>query len=635
MKKLFYQVLFLTSAICLYHTNINAQWIQFYNGTGNTEDRANCIAVDNNKNSYVTGSSKGAGSDFDYYTIKYDSNGAVQWSHRYNGPGNYIDEPTDIEVDISGNVYVTGYSFGNGTDYDFATIKYNSNGVVQWTQRYSSPDSSEEKATELSVDNSGNVIVTGYNWINAEFEYDYLTIKYNSSGVQQWIRFYDGTGDYYDLANYVVTDASGNVYVTGTSYGLDSEYDYLTIKYNASGTLQWTARGNGAGGSYDEAKKVVVDAAGNVYVTGFSYAPGTQYNYLTAKYNSAGVIQWSQYFDGSGNSFDYANDIEVDISGNVYVTGEVYGATSNSDIVTIKYNSSGVVQWNKKYNGISNSFDKGNDLVVDNSGNVYVTGTSSFGFIAIGGEDVITLKYDASGNSRGIILYAGIGESQDNGNAIAIDNSSNVYITGFVNAYSASATSDFITAKYRQADFVPINLQLNAFVEGFYSSANNAQTGDTISMELRYKFPPYALMDSISTYLSNSGNAMANFYGTPPDGYYIILRHRNSIETWSSDTISLSNSVSNYYDFTNSANKAYGNNMKQVDASPVRFATYSGDVTQDGNIDASDMLNVFNGVNSFATGYIVTDVTGDNYVDAADLLLTYNNSINFINVIQP
>ncbi|MBK8553974.1 MAG: SBBP repeat-containing protein [Ignavibacteria bacterium] len=612
----------------VYSTNINAQWTKLYNGTGDAEDRANYITVDNKKNTYVTGSSKGIGSNYDYLSIKYDSNGVLKWSQRYNGPGNDIDHPTDIEVDTSGNVYVTGYSIGIGTDYDYATVKYNSNGVMQWTQRFNGADSLYDKATGLSIDNMGNIIVTGY--VGISFQSNFMTIKYNSNGVVQWSKSYNGTGNYIDNANYVVTDASGNVYVTGTSYGLDSEYDFLTIKYNSSGTLLWSSRGNGTGNTYDEAKKVVVDDSGNVYVTGDSYGAGTLSDYLTAKYNSAGVIQWSHRYD-EANNYDYVNDIEVDDSGNVYVTGSGYGNSNNSNFTTIKYNTTGAVKWIRVYNGIAGAYDEGKDLAVDNSGNVYVTGVSAVGAIAVIGHDMTTLKYDAAGNSRGIIIYAGSGESQDYGNAIAIDNSGNIYVAGFTNA----ANEDFITIKYLSSDFLPINLQLNAFIQGFYNSGSNSQTGDTIKVKLRYRFSPYNILDSAEAFLDGSGNASIDFYSSSDMSYYISVEHRNSITTWSSDSIPLSNSGVNLYDFTSAVIKAYGNNMLQVDASPVHFAIFSGDVNQDGVIDLTDVLSVYNAAGSFSGGYVVNDVTGNNIVDLTDVLITYNNSAAFVAAVKP
>ncbi|MBK6772394.1 MAG: SBBP repeat-containing protein [Ignavibacteria bacterium] len=226
-----------------------------------------------------------------------------QWVARYNGPGN-LDDFADysLAVDGSGNVYVTGYSAGSGTSSDYATIKYNSSGVQQWVARYNGPGNSYDEATSLAVDGSGNVYVTGYSIDSGTSSDYYATVKYNSSGVQQWVARYNGPGNSYDYAVSLAVDGSGNVYVTGSSYGSGTSIDYATIKYNSSGVQQWVASYNGPGNSDDRTYSLAVDGSGNVYVRGSSYGSGTYY--ATIKYNSSGVQQWVARYNGPGNLDD-------------------------------------------------------------------------------------------------------------------------------------------------------------------------------------------------------------------------------------------------------------------------------------------------------------------------------------------
>ena len=103
------------------------------------------------------------------------------WIANYNGPGNYIDEATAIAVDTSGNVYVTGQSFGVGVDFDYATVKYNPDGQEQWAARYNGPVNFDDHATAIAVDSSGNVYVTGRSpGLNTGD--DNVTTEYNSTG---------------------------------------------------------------------------------------------------------------------------------------------------------------------------------------------------------------------------------------------------------------------------------------------------------------------------------------------------------------------------------------------------------------------------------------------------------------------
>ena len=137
------------------------QWVARYNGPVNGDDYGYAIALDNSGNIYVTGSSRGPGTEFDYATVKYNSAGQQQWTARYTGPGNGFGEAQAIAVDGSGNVYVTGHSPGAGTADDYATIKYDSAGQQQWVARYNGAGNSGDEAHAIALDSSGNVYVTG------------------------------------------------------------------------------------------------------------------------------------------------------------------------------------------------------------------------------------------------------------------------------------------------------------------------------------------------------------------------------------------------------------------------------------------------------------------------------------------
>ncbi|MDI6767360.1 MAG: SBBP repeat-containing protein, partial [Bacteroidota bacterium] len=198
-------------------------------------DAANSITVDASGNVYVTGISYGTGTSYDYTTIKYNTNGDSLWCKRYNGPGNDYDAANSITVDASGNVYVTGCSKGSGTDYDYATIKYNTNGDSLWCKRYNEPGNYDDRATSIAIDASVNVYVTGRSASQGAYpyNYDYATIKYSTNGDSLWCKRYNGPGNDDDYANAIVVDASGNVYVTGSSF-IDERWSYYTtIKYAA------------------------------------------------------------------------------------------------------------------------------------------------------------------------------------------------------------------------------------------------------------------------------------------------------------------------------------------------------------------------------------------------------------------
>jgi len=392
-------------AIIKYNSEGEEQWVSRYNSPNNDWDEANAIAVDSYGNVYLTGESVGYETYYDYATVKYNSSGVEQWVRRYNFPGTGYDNAYAITVDNIGNVYITGRSKGSSLSYDYATIKYNNLGIEQWVARYNSGTPlSDDRAYAIVVDNSGNVYVTGCGCIS-EIEYDYVTVKYNGEGVEQWISGYNGPSNFWDEANSITIDDSGNVYVTGWSANSNTypnSLDYATVKYNSEGIEQWVARYDGPGNGEDRAKAIVVDNSGNVYVTGWSNGSGTYGDYATIKYNSSGVEQWVSRYNGPGNSGDGAFAIAIDSSGNIYVTGDSYGSGTLDDYATIKYNSSGVEQWVVRYNGPGNGDDVARGIAIDNSGNVYVTGHSDGLGTLI---DYATIKYSQSTFSEPFYLY--------------------------------------------------------------------------------------------------------------------------------------------------------------------------------------------------------------------------------------
>src|SRR5439155_328725 len=221
---------------------------------------ATAMAIDSSGNVYVTGQSWSAKtSEYDYATVKYNADGEEQWVARYDRPANDYDYPTGIAVDNSGNVYVTGESTGIAKDWDCTTIKYNSGGQQEWVSRYNGPANDNDWGTGIALDKSDNVYVTGGSVAAGTFS-EYITIKYNSAGQQQWVAQSEAGG--YAVA--VATDSSGNTYITGT--GGVTTPDYATIKYDALGQEQWLAQYNGPGNGADNANAIAVDGSGNVYV---------------------------------------------------------------------------------------------------------------------------------------------------------------------------------------------------------------------------------------------------------------------------------------------------------------------------------------------------------------------------------
>lgn len=235
----------------------------------------------------------------------------------------------------------------------------------------------------MKVDQAGNVYVAGIH-IAPTTGSDYVTIKYSTGGNQLWAATYDGSENS-DYAYDLAVDNAGNAYVTGLSVN-SPLFDWATIKYNTNGQEEWSAKYSVANGI---AVGITIDGMQNIYVTGYEGAGNTE-NYATIKYSPIGMPQWVRTYDADSLA-DRPFAITADNTGNVYVTGLSNTASTGADIATIKYNTNGNQLWVARYNGSGNSSDQGYDIAVDDSGNVYVTGYERIGNTAFS-ENYITIK---------------------------------------------------------------------------------------------------------------------------------------------------------------------------------------------------------------------------------------------------
>ena len=169
-------------------------------------------------------------------------------------------------------------------------------------------------------------------------------------------------------------------------------------------------------------------------------------------------------------------------------------------------------------------------------------------------------------------------------------------------------------------------------MEGFYNNiTNKISKKDTLTAFLRNTTFPYSVVDSGKAIIDSLSFKCGFCFNNAPAGtYYIAIKHRNSIETWSkTGGESFSKSSPVYYDFTASAAQSYGSNLVLKGS---KYCMYSGNVNQDGIIDASDQSQVDNDSFSGLTGsFLNSDVNGDNFVDATDVGIVDNNRSVVIN----
>lgn len=423
-------------------------WRNGYNGPDSRDDTPRQIAVDpGSGNVYVTGSSQGVATGYDYATVAYDAAGMRLWDARYNGPAGGSDTASAVAVDpTTGNVYVTGQSRGVTTGYDYATLAYSRTGTQLWVARYDGPGQADDAASAIAVDpGTGTVYVTGVA-APLPFTADFATVAYSAAGVQLWVAHYDGPAHEYDGARVIVVDAAtGNVYVAGDSNGFGA--DYATVAYGRAGGRLWVGRYNGPANSAEFVKGLAVDpTTGNVYVTGASPAVTTGYDFATVAYTGTGEQLWVNRYSASATGFEGANAVAVDSStGNVYVIGLRQSSTTGSDYATIAYTADGASLWSDVYNGPADADDVAFSVAVDStSGNVYATGVSP----GRGSHDIATLAYRANGARLGVARYFNPWQRASGVVGIAVDPSTgNVHVTG-TTAGQVGTRLDYLVLAY-------------------------------------------------------------------------------------------------------------------------------------------------------------------------------------------
>lgn len=403
-------------------------WVAHYNnGITNGTNQAVKMALDSAGDIYVAGYSQNSNTNLGYVTIKYAPNGNQLWASRYDSTNYPTAEPTALALDSTNSVVITGSA---------VTIKYDSNGNPLWTF----PDS----ANALAVDGSNNVYITG---VTNGFE----TIKLNSSGSNLWATvntgFYSGPKN---VALAIALDSTGDSYIAGyQAYSSNQVGVYVALavlKLDTTGNLIWRFGANtnmetAAEEAFTEVCGLVVDGAGSVYVELGDSAP-TPTSYWTLKFSNDGTLVWGQG-DPTGNGSSQAYGMALDNSSNVIVTGKDGHGYPNSLYGTYKINTNGVYVWTNTYPSVEVNSSVATAVAIDQWNNAYVTGYSPG---TNSGNDIVTISYGPNGNLNWIQRYNGPGNGNDAGAAIAVDNSGNVYVTGYDTL--AGGGTEIVTIKY-------------------------------------------------------------------------------------------------------------------------------------------------------------------------------------------
>jgi uncharacterized delta-60 repeat protein len=296
----------------------------------------------------------------------------------------------------------------------------------------------DDSGDNIVVDSLGNLYLAGYTESFGAGGSDMVLVKYNNLGQQQWNTTWGGVNIEYGLG--IALDSSENIYVGGRteSFGAGSS-DGILVKYNGLGQQQWNTTWGDSG--FDGFNSIIVDSSDNIFIAGATDSSGAGgSDIVLVKYNSTGQQQWNTTWGGT--SLEFGWDIAVDSSENIYISGITmsFGA-GLLDIVLVKYNSLGQQQWNTTWGGSGTEF--GWAIALDSANNIFLAGyTNSFG---AGSSDMVLVKYNSLGEQQWNATWGGV--DYDYGHDVAVDSANNIFLAGYTSSFGVGS-SDGILVQY-------------------------------------------------------------------------------------------------------------------------------------------------------------------------------------------
>jgi len=358
-------------SIIKYDSEGTLQWQQTYAGSGNADDYGIDIILDGS-NIYVAAALTVGTNDTDFGVLKYNSSGTLQWASTWGGTANGYDVPADLIADASGNIYIVGGSEASNDSSDYSIVKYNSSGTQQWQTGYDYTNL-HDAATGITFQSSTPVVTGASASSSTNWDYATLSLNPNTGAITNTNRT-SVTGAGLDQALALTTDDNDNVYITGYAE-VNGDKRIRTLKFDDTFTLDWTAD---LDGTYDDiGTSIDVDGSGNVYVCGSTELSNGDLNFVTVKYNSSGTQQWKKEFGDASEIVTYGADhIVVVNSEKIMVVGTIEN-DEEVDFMAICYDETGGLIFTEEYDNYGAN-DEINSITVD--GDVfYLTGTSDNG----------------------------------------------------------------------------------------------------------------------------------------------------------------------------------------------------------------------------------------------------------------
>ncbi len=360
------------------------------------------------------------------------ANGATDWTQTFNGGTD--DRPEAITGNGSTQLWIASRSRAAGLHFNIRTLKLNAaTGNIDENIVYAI--NSDARPRDIVMQGQ-DVYVGGIHEIGNQP--DLVLLKYNNQGAQQWIKSYAGPDNHTDEISAMEISNDVKLIAVGRGSNGTNQEDAMVIKYDLSGNLEFNEFYTGVGDNRDVINDMAVDNQDNIIQVGYTYEKDKRKNFMVVKTDANGILQWIDTLGSSGNSRDEAVAVAIDPANNIHVTGFL-----NNDIQTVVYNPTGTVIWSKIYNHWANEEDRSTDILVNSSFETYVLGYSDIDSTSVRDNEILLIKYDALGN----ILWKTYQThpKDDEAFEMAFDAAENVYIAG----KSSTDTLDFDAVVYK------------------------------------------------------------------------------------------------------------------------------------------------------------------------------------------
>jgi uncharacterized delta-60 repeat protein len=296
---------------------------------------------------------------------------------------------------------------------------------MDWEKRYDHGLTGHDSARAIGLDPNGNLFVAGSSLgLNATWTYEIVTLKYSRTGALLWERRYDSAGSGFDdTAVDVEAAPDGSVIVLGQGPGSSGDQDIVLIRYDAAGAQQWVRRWSNWWS--DGATGLELAPDGSIYVLGGTYYAGNVSDILLLKYDALGTLLWQRNYHG-GIGTDVGSDLDLDSQGNVVVGGYSISpaGTNNFDWVALKYDPAGNLLWSARRGGTFLWPDYCWGMCVDSNDDVLMTG---YLVNTSGNQDFTTMKLGGDGNW---LWQRELGTATGGGSVVTSDRARNVYVAG-------------------------------------------------------------------------------------------------------------------------------------------------------------------------------------------------------------